>query len=503
MSSCAEAAGGAVAAAVALPVAAAFGVGWLAWQGGKLLFEANQATNRAIAEKKRQLKEITHQRKVAAIAAHQQLADICSRILTQMEATTNTSDLVNFSDLEQLKYELKAICDAVLPDDTIQIESMTSSGYLKLDKIVQQRDKIAKLKLADSDSGIYRGLSVADLLDDMRVAFSAMQIHATRGSDVRAADPIVLERQKLNERFATVAGKTLLALENIASLAHSHHLTVAANTWFNSCFNGMEQLITRLVQPTVSNQELKKGIQRLEESLERYELMLPTIEKENSKMVALYEVYQSAAKALGESIVSLRRFQNSGEIERELVRLKRKSKRAEECAEIYRKLGPKAYLCYAWDQELRGIGYQVHTRAEIAEMALKRPGHAKIGDTKLPFYVWSEDELTQMYSISKECSMQLIVHEDGSVSMQTLANYKSDDVISTQQHHCSQLQTIIQKLKDNWFITYGCQETMPPDIVETFDAWRDSDEYAWRDSSTADVAQGVKKKKEIKKSQIQ
>ena len=48
--------GGVIAAAVALPVAMAFGAGWLAWKAGKLLVEANISANRQIAEKNGNLK---------------------------------------------------------------------------------------------------------------------------------------------------------------------------------------------------------------------------------------------------------------------------------------------------------------------------------------------------------------------------------------------------------------------------------------------------------------
>ena len=41
---------GLIVAAVALPVAAAFGAGWLAWQAGKLLIDANAAVDRGIQE---------------------------------------------------------------------------------------------------------------------------------------------------------------------------------------------------------------------------------------------------------------------------------------------------------------------------------------------------------------------------------------------------------------------------------------------------------------------
>lgn len=44
--------GGIIAAAVMLPVGVAFGAGWLAWQGGKLIVEANRVADRQIAEKK-------------------------------------------------------------------------------------------------------------------------------------------------------------------------------------------------------------------------------------------------------------------------------------------------------------------------------------------------------------------------------------------------------------------------------------------------------------------
>ena len=76
---------GIVAAAVVLPAAAAYGAGWLAWQAGKLLIEANRAANKQIAEKKRQIEEAARHRKMAAISAHSQLVDMCTQILSQIE----------------------------------------------------------------------------------------------------------------------------------------------------------------------------------------------------------------------------------------------------------------------------------------------------------------------------------------------------------------------------------------------------------------------------------
>lgn len=473
---------GIIAAPVILPAAVAFGAGWLAWQGGKLLIEANRSVDRQIAEKKRQLEEAARHRKMAALAAHGQLVDMCSQILFQLESGSAAGSIVGFAEIEQLKYDLKKICEEPVPDDVAQIESLTSLGYLKLDKVIRQQSQIASLELTDSEAGLYRGLSVADLMDDLRIAIAAMDIRATVGMDVKAADPAVLERAKLNESFEEVTARIMEALEHVDELTSTYGLTESASVWFHSCFNGIDILIETLCRPTTTNKELKKGIRRLEEAVEKYEMMAPSIEKEITKMISLYKVYSNAAKALGETVESFKSFKSSAEIEEKLRYLQTRAEKAQECAAIYQKLGPAAYMCYAWDQELQAMGYEVHTRKKIMEMASKKPQHAKLGESKLPFYQWDEEDLTQLYSITSECSLQVIVHEDGAVSMQTIADADNGEVVAAQHSHCSQLKTLHERLRRNWFILYDFQETESPDSVTTITGWRASDEYAWRDS---------------------
>ena len=191
--------GGIVAAAVMLPVGVAFGAGWLAWQGGKLLFEANRAVDRQIAEKKRQLEEAAMHRKRSALAAHNQLVDMCTHVLSQIDGNSATASVIDFAELEHLRAELRSICNENIPDDVMQIESLNSLGFLKLEKMVAKQQYLSSLQLEGNSTSLYRGLSLADLMLDMKIAISAMSIQATTGKDVRAADPIVLERVKLND----------------------------------------------------------------------------------------------------------------------------------------------------------------------------------------------------------------------------------------------------------------------------------------------------------------
>lgn len=472
--------GGVVAAAVALPVGIAFGAGWLAWQGGKLLVEANRAADRQIAERKQQLEEAAMHRRRSALAAHSQLSDMCAQLLSQIEGDSAAAGVSDLAALEQLKAELRVMCREELPDDVTQIESLNTRGFLKLERLVAKQRSLSALQMESGGAGLYRGLSLADLMLDMKVAITAMHIQATDGRDVRAADPVVLERVKLNERLAGITERTMAALERVAALSADCGLSASGSAWLHSCFNGVDDQIALLYMPSTSNAELKKGLRRLEELLEQYDLLMPDIESEQRRFSTLYAVYADAAGALGETVENAKSFKNADALEEKLRTLKARAEKAQECAAIYRKLGSAAYICYAWDQELRALGYSVHGRREIAEMARHRPQHAQLGENKLPFYSWNGDDLTQLYSMTEECSLQVIVHDDGSVTMQAISDADSGTVKAAQTKHCSLLNRLHENLRKNWFVMYDYQEEASPDEVTSVAEWFSSEESAWK-----------------------
>lgn len=491
--------GGVVAAAVILPVGVAvgavLGAGWLAWQGGKLLVDANRAADRQIAEKKRQLEEAVMHRKRLALATHSQLVDMCTQLLSQIDGNSATASVIDFAELEQLRVDLHDICNAHIPEDVMQIESLNSLGFLKMEKMIAKQQYLSSMQIERNSAGLYRGLSLADLMLDMKIAISAMEIQATHGNDVRAADPIVLERAKLNEKLSNITARAMAALEYVAELSSSYGLTSSSNAWFHSCFNGIDEQIEILHMPSTSNAELEKGIKRLEGLLEQYEMLITTIESDQKKFAALYQVYVDASQALAEPIASIKSFKSVRELEESLMILKRRSEKAQECAEIYQKLGPAAYICYAWDQELQALGYSVHTRKDIAEMAGYKPQHARLGESKLPFYNWNSDNLTQLYSMTSSCSLQLIVHDDGSVSMQTISDAEDGEVRSAQAGHCALLSKLHENLRKNWFVIYDYQETASPDDITSFAEWFGSEDSAWKSDSVELITEQRRKEK--------
>lgn len=488
-------AGVVVEAAAALTVGSIIGTGWLAWQGGKLIVEANRALDRQISKKKRQLEAEARCRKMAAVSAHEQLVDMCSQILSQLGKDNN----IESDEIEQIKSELTSIINDHLPEDTVQIEILNSLGYLKLDKVIRQRNRIASMTMKASKTGV-QGLSVAELMDNIRLVSETISVNATRGQDVVAIDPDVLERMKLNEEFSSVTAEIIDALETVEELSKPFGLTTSAKTWYQSCFNGIDTQIEVLCRPTTSNKELKKGISRLRDAVNQYK-MTPGTEQDLRRARALYKVYVDASRALNEAVLDFKTFEGADEIENKMFYLQERAQRAQECAELYKKLGPSAYMCYAYDRELKALGYTVHTKNKIAEMAMGNPVKAKVGEYNIPFYKWNKKDLTQLYSIGSQCDLQVIVHDDGSVSMQTIAEEKSEDVINAQRSYCSQIKVLHERLRKKWFIIHDYEEAKPPEEIMTVAQWSNSRENIWRKSDEGIIIDQRAKAKETDKIQ--
>lgn len=486
---------GIVAAAVIMPVAIAYGTGWLAWQSGKLLIGANKAINNIIKENVRKHEEAIQNKKMIAESAHNQLVNMCTQILSQIETNMHLYETKEVVTAEQIIHELTSICSERIPEDVQQLESITALGYIKLDRIIQQKKRIGSIKMGDDDEVLYRGTSVADLMDDIRIVVGAMDVSETLGDDIGVEDPKIKERKMLNEEFTAITSMIMNDLKNAEYLSQTYGTTDSINSWFHSCFNGIDKQIEDLCSATISNDELKKGVKRLRAAVEQYEMMAPSIEKELKHFDALYKVYIDASNALHEKVLNRRTFKSASEIEEKLKKLQKRAEKASKCAEIYKKLGHKAYLCYAWDQELRAMGYNVHTRTELTDMVGQRPTHAETKGNRLPFYKWNDNDFTQIYTVASQCDLQLIVSDDGSILMNTIAESENEDIVLEQRNHCAQLQVLHDKLRENWFIDYDYKEIEAPDEIITLAEWRESEGFSTSEDKEKNSIRRTNRKK--------
>lgn len=473
----AGAAGAAAAVAAVMTVA---GVGFVAWQGGKLAVEVGAAMHQYSTDKKFMLEEQEKKRKEDALKNHQKLVATASGLLAEIERQSLGKDEIVSQEMESLKQELKEIISKKLPGDTEMIEGVNLAGFSRIQSILGKQKKLGELQLRLDANNRGNQESVHDIMKELRVSMMSASIRDTRNKSAIEANPDQVERNKLNERLARVSDQIVDALEHVAFLSENFGMEESSERWFHSCFDGIDDDILELSGDSISLDELKEGIIRLEDKIGQYNIMIPTINSSCERMKALYDVYAETAKLFGMKVIKISKFKSQDEIEEQLKVIESRMGRAQECADIYRSLGKNGYICYAWDQELSALGYKVHSRKEIMKLANVRPEKAKVGEEEIPFYKWSDNELTQLYSISDECHMQLIVHKDGTVSMQTLGEKDLDAAAeATKKLHCDKMKQLYENLRKNWFLIFDYEEIKGAQEVIAANEWFQSSECGW------------------------
>jgi len=89
-----------------------------------------------------------------------------------------------------------------------------------------------------------------------------------------------------------------------------------------------------------------------------------------------------------------------------------------------------------------------------------------------------------------------VVHDDGTVSLQTIAEDSDDETIGTQKKHCAQMRILQERLKENWFISYDYDETEPPEKITTLSQWKSYSGFDGTDLETTTSSRRERKKQE-------
>ena len=153
-------------------------------------------------------------------------------------------------------------------------------------------------------------------------------------------------------------------------------------------------------------------------------------------------------------------------------RLEGRSAKVAQCAKLYKKLGAAGYMCFAVDQELKAMGYSVYSRENVTRMLRRTPENLQAGEITMPFYHWHDGGMTQFYKIDDNCTMQLIVHEDGTTSMQVLAMTEAQErIVMQQKTHCDNMKELERRLRENWFIIQHLRETADAEQVKAYIQW--------------------------------
>ena len=85
----------------------------------------------------------------------------------------------------------------------------------------------------------------------------------------------------------------------------------------------------------------------------------------------------------------------------------------------------------------------------------------------LQYYEHEGNSMMQLFKVSDEVGLQLIVHSDGTSTMETISLKKTDNntVMKIQKEHCERTKKLEEALKKNWGIKIELEEKASADHV--------------------------------------
>ena len=125
------------------------------------------------------------------------------------------------------------------------------------------------------------------------------------------------------------------------------------------------------------------------------------------------------------------------------------------------------YICYAIETELNRMNYEIADKTSAETIVGEKLKNYRLKDKLLQYYEHEGNSMMQLFKVSDEVGLQLIVHSDGTSTMETISLKKTDNntVMKIQKEHCERTKKLEEALKKNWGIKIELEEKASADHV--------------------------------------
>ncbi|MGN0496376.1 MAG: hypothetical protein ACI4GW_09155 [Lachnospiraceae bacterium] len=444
--------------AVLTPVAAGYG-----------LYKAGEAVKDELVREYREALEKQFKEK-AKVRARMEMAKInrekiivdCEKYIVELQETnTNQTD-----DIVELVNSLICELSMIQKEESVDLDSLemlNQRDEQRIADLISRYKKQRELMISISSSNNNVKLFF-DSIDKLFESLTFEDYNFVHNIETQTENQVRMQKlyergSKLIDEFYTIVNREVNRVENCPVEAlYVNRIALL--------FNNMREEIKAL-QSEDEEWAIESRLDSLRKGIESYYTYKVLLDKEQEKFMGLYLKYKKSCEKTGEEYKETVEFDSYEELEREVSYRVKQLERMNQCAEIYEKLGREAYICLAFEEELNKLNYSAEKK-EIAEQLLhRRLQYFKIDDKTTPFYQWNNESLTRIFRINDEVGLQLIVHSDGSCTMETisLSHKESEEVIKTQKEHCKKRIELEEALKKNWFITAELDEEMSAEEI--------------------------------------
>lgn len=468
--------------AVLTPVAAGYGV----YKAGitikdMLVREHQEALERQYREEAQARARMEMEKRI-----REEIIDKCQRYINELQRDMNneSNDVSKYA--KELISKLNVICEKTVRDiDSLEMQNQSDDHHI--DELVRsykaQRDCIIS-NIKESDRVTSFLCSIDRLFESLTTTdYGFVHDISIKDNEQVQLTKLHSQAEKLIEEFYTCVNREIDRFSNYPiSSVEIDRIAIL----FNNIREEIMALSTEKEKWVIENR-----IQAISRRMEAYYTDKALLDKEQEKFMNLYLRYKKSFEETGEEYKEAIEFDTYDELEAAVSYRVKQLKRMQYCSELYLKMGHEAYICMAFEMELKRLDYIAESK-EMAEHILKQElQYAQMGGKKTPFYKHDNNSVTRIFKAGSNTELQLIIHADGSTTMETIAlnDTLENAVREVQKVHCAKSKLLEKALKDNWFITVKYDEQRSSDNISlTFNSVRESEKRC-NETSTCDEIQ--------------
>lgn len=369
------------------------------------------------------------------------------------------------------------------------LSALVQSTLLELNDIVEETEQndVNNLEL-QNERAVYRIKILADRLEtesrlikensvenaEMASFVEAIQImfRGLSANDYRYIHNIEIEEEmyvelrKLYERLAELTEQFYLIVEREVIRFGNYPIKSISVDRISQLFETISSEIKSIEKMNADVWILEGKISSIEKGIDAYYTFKAGLDKEQEKFLTMYLLYKESCEKIGEECKEAVEFDSIEELEYEIKTRINMLELSQRRRKLYDKLGKEAYICMAFETELNKLNYFTVNKQEAEVISSEQLRNYKLGDQWIPCYEYGDDSMMQIFRINDEVGMQLIIHRDGSSTMETISLVNDvDTVISTQKKHCEMTEKLKSALAENWFVLADFEEERSANVV--------------------------------------
>lgn len=472
---------GPIAIGAALAVLAPIAGGYAIVSAGKAIYDGLAREHQKALERLAQEQARERMRLEKAVEKRRQITLECKKKIDELKTSGYLSDPATELLARQIMSEIQSIADY---DEKNDVNNIELRNGLDLQRIKELTDNLKKeiVLISENKSENFSMLSFIEKIEAMFSGLNIDDYYFVKNIQVENSEKVEIKKlleklDSLRAKFYEIIAREVERVENCP--INSYDANRVADIF--KCINDE---LSSIDYTKIEKWLLEAKIASIERYIDSYRIHKYELDKEQEKFLELYLRYKESCEKVGDAYKEAVEFDSLQELEKEidsrndmLSRLKERSALLEELRkesgseDVAREL----YICYAIETELNRMNYEIADKASAETIVGEKLKNYRLKDKLLQYYEHGSNSMMQLFKVSDDVGLQLIVHSDGTSTMETVSLKESDNetVVKIQKEHCERTKKLEEVLKQNWGVEIELEEkTSAAHVAYEFESMR-------------------------------